>query len=472
MTRSAISRRLLRKVTRRPPFWTGGLVLCGSLIITAACSTGDRVTALRRPALDVSHAAGSFEFTMLASLGDFAPGGGNFSNDFETYGLNNRGVASFVTEVSVGGAVTSSGSSEGLFLARPGEIAQVARFGQPAPGGGTFGPGILGSTPINDRGEVAFAYQLLPATFPLGTNSGLYRFAGKRGGVTAVVVPGSTPAPGGGVFQGVAFDPTLNNRGDIAFDGVVPAGDGVFTADRHGQISTVAQPGDSAPGGTFVDAVSGSINDAGDVAFVGLIAGGYPGVYVKRAATGEIQSIAQRGEPAPGGGTYVSAYGPMINNRGEIAFVGEFAFRTAGLFLRSAQGVVESVVRPGDPLPGGGNLAFVRGGSEYLHLNNAGAVLFLAHLDTGGGRLYVSSGDDLRFVADTGDVIPGAGTIVGPFTAGALNDHGEVFFATKVRDADGVALGSGPGKTIPSVRWVSSFQKEVCLDRKEACYRR
>lgn len=414
-------------------------LLFAPLLFVAGCSSSDQITAPRaRPEFAVSDAARPFAFTPVAFLGDPAPGGGNFDTDFEPYGLNDRGEASFVAEVSVRGAPTSFGTNEGIFVARGGAISQIARFGQPAPGGGTFGPFELGSTPINDAGEVAFAFQLV------GTNAGLYRFSPSTNAVTAVVVPGSTSIPGGGVFAGVDFNPSLNNGGGIAFTGLVPAGSGrgVFKADRQGHISDVASPGDPAPGGgTFDFAALGAINGGGDVAFHAHLAGepGFVSVYLKQAATGQIQSIAHQGEAAPGGGTYVLAAGPVINSRGQVAFIGLLTLSppTGGLFLRS-DGAVVPIARPGDPMPGGGTLVRVFGSSAFLHLNNAGEVSFVARLNTGDFGLYVSSRGVLQLVARIGTVIPGAGTIVAPFfSGGAINEQGRVLFTAQVRDASG-----------------------------------
>ena len=38
---------------------------------------------------------------------------------------------------------------------------------------------------------------------------------------------------------------------------------------------------------------------------------------------GQIISIAHQGDPAPGGGTFRLAFGPAINNRGDVAFIGD-----------------------------------------------------------------------------------------------------------------------------------------------------
>jgi hypothetical protein len=194
---------------------TGCWLLFASLSILAGCSPSDSPTAPQRgPALAIDATPRDFDFTPLAFLGDAAPGGGSFVNDFEPYGLNDGAVASFGADLTTGG--------EGVFFAREEEISEIARSGDPAPGGGTFGPAFLGKTPINDAGEVTFVFELAPETSPLGSNSGLYRFSPHHRGLTPVVVPGRTPAPRGGTFAGVFFDPSLNNEGEIAFGGLVP----------------------------------------------------------------------------------------------------------------------------------------------------------------------------------------------------------------------------------------------------------
>ena len=172
------------------------------------------------------------------------------------------------------------------------------------------------------------------SVFPSGVNAGVYRFSQSTHTVTPVVRPEVTAVPGGGVFKGAHFGVSLNNRGDLVFAGMVPTDEGIhlpdedyiglgvglFKANKKGHISSVVSPGDPAPGGGVFDWAFGpSINDGGDVAFMGHVAGEecrppraspHPAiliaclssVYVKKAATGKIRSIAHAGDPAPGGG--------------------------------------------------------------------------------------------------------------------------------------------------------------------------
>jgi hypothetical protein len=430
-----------------------------------------------------------YTFTRIASLGDPAPGGEGdadafFAIDFEPGGINSSSEAVFVADLVDNGG---EAIGEGIFLARKGELSQIVRAGQDAPGGGTFEDAlVLGPVRLNDGGDVAFAFALTPFTPPLGFNSGVYRFSHSSNEVTPVLVPGVTPAPGGDVFVGTYFRTSINNRGDVGFAGMVPAsigpgasiglGLGAFRADKRGQITSVARPGDPAPGrGTFDFAIDPYINDGGDVGFDAHVVGEEcilprvifcaTSVYFKKATTGEIRSIAHQGEPAPGGGTYRLAFGPVLNNSGEIVFIGDLtlapdAGQALGVFLHS-KGTTIPVARPGDPMPDSGNLVTASFFISNYHLNNRGDVVFNGILNTdvnGDGvpdtGLFVWSKGSLHLVARTGTVIPDIGTIAhlnppgvqAPPLQGAalINDHGEVFFQATLADGSGVLLVATP----------------------------
>lgn len=393
-----------------------------------------------------------YSFSPLAELGDPVPGdptGGLFINDFEPGGINNRGDVVFGADVTTGG--------EGVFFLKKGQtLSQLARSLNAAPGGGSFGNVLfLGPTTLNDQGDTAFAFDLDPFEFPVGANSGVYRRSHSTGVVTPVVRPGVTHAPGGGEFVGGYFGPNLNNGGDLVFPAIIHTEDGIhvtgeaytglgigiFKADKKDHISSVVSPGDPAPGGkTFDFASSPWSNDGGDVAFsahvVGapctadgfapqeLFIGCLPNLYVKKAGTGEIKSIVLAGETAaPGGGTFRAAGSPVMNNQGDIVFLGDLteapdANKIIGVYLYS-QGKIIRVAGPGDVMPGGGKFVTASALSgNQLHVNNSGEVVFTAGLDTTTNTgdipdigLYAWSRGKLRLVARPGTVIPGVGTI-------------------------------------------------------------
>lgn len=437
-----------------------------------------------------------YTFTPVAFLGDPAPGGGTFVNDFEPGGLNSDGDMAVGADVSTGG--------EGVFLRHKGQITELGRTGGAAPGGGSFEFGFLGPVGLNDQGDMVFNFLLKDFTTPFGVNAGVYRYTHTTHIVTPVVVPFVTPVPGGGTFQGVSFQPTINDRRDVVFAGIVVTdqgvhnvpdngepyiglGIGIFEADAKGHMSSVVSPGDAAPGGgTFDYAVEPWVNEGGDISFIGHIAGeesvvtGFPpqadfisalgGLYVKKAATGKIRTIVHEGDPAPGGGNFRQVFHDVMNNRGEIAFNGDVTpapgvNQSIGVFVYSG-GTIRAIARPGNPMPGGGTLvnASIVGGN--VHINNRGDVVFSGVVSTdvdGDGfadtGLFQWSHGQLSVIARTGTVIPGVGTVdelaspqmvippaaIQTTTSGAINnDAGQALFQATLTDGSGVLLLATP----------------------------
>src|SRR5205814_10437307 len=103
--------------------------------------------------------------------------------------------------------------------------------------------------------------------------------------------------------------------------------------------------------------------------------------YLKAAATGIIQSIAHRGDPAPGGGVFRLAFGPVVNSRGDVVFIGHLPPPPAtgaalAVFLFSKKGTTIAVARPGDPMPGGGTFVTAGFFDATYDLNQRGDVSF------------------------------------------------------------------------------------------------
>jgi hypothetical protein len=430
----------------------------------------------------------SYRFTHVATLGSPAPDHGSFDSNFQPYGLNARGEVAFV-------AATLPEGGEGVFAGRPGQLRQILRVGQPAPGGGAFGGfGSLGHSVINDAGDIAVAFTLEPFTLPIGANSGVYRSRHATGALDALVVPYVTPAPGGGTFQGTGFHASLNNRGVIVFPGIIETADGIhiggqpylglglgiFHIDKQGRITSVVSPGDAAPGGGRFDyATAPWLNDRGDIAFGGHVAGEEcidfgvtqdviihcgESVYLRQLFPTRLISIAHQGQPAPGGGIYRLAFGPRLNNRGEVAFIGDLtpapaSLEQLGVFLYS-KGTTRAIARPGDVMPGGGTMVTAATAPLAYHLNNRGDVSFAASLDTDGNGsadaagLYVAGQNGLQLVARTGTVIPGVGTIdyfsfpgdtsLINFAGAVINDNGQLLFQATLTDGRGVLLVAKP----------------------------
>lgn len=442
----------------------------------------------------------SYSFKALAFLGDPVPGGpiagtpANFAFDFEPGVINEDGAVAFGADLSTGG--------EGVFLADAnGKLTSMARTGDTAPDGATFGPLFLGVVTVNDDGSAAVTMHRNNQTFPslLTLDAGLYRFSANRR-LTAELLPGA-PAPGGGTFHGFGFQPVINDEGAIAFGGLIETtigpgnppsnptgfGLGVFLVDEHHRVSKVARPGDPAPGGKTFDFVHIPwLNDEGDVAFtahvqedpciefpVSFPAGNQifcaESIYLRDHETGRITSIVHQGDRAPGGGRFTYAFGQKINDDGQIAFIGALAARppgtghlapdeNAGIFFHS-DGRTIAIARPGDRMPGGGRLVTAGQFTADVSLNDDGVVSFDAVIDSDrdhDGRqdtaLYIWDHGVLTRVVGTGDVIPRLGTVRAlkppdlldfptPFSGSPMNEEGQIALQLTVQDGAGNLKG-------------------------------
>jgi len=182
-----------------------------------------------------------------------------------------------------------------------------------------------------------------------------------------------------------------------------------------------------------------------------------------KSDAGAIGSIAHQRSPAPGGGNYRIAFGPVLNDSGEIAFIGDLTpapgvGQSLAVFLHSGNNTIP-IARPGDALPGGGNLLSASFYVSTYDLNNHGDVSFTATLDTltngaADTGLYVWSRGSLHLVARTGTVIPGVGTILAlkpigfpySYIGGAMNERGQILFTATLDNGSGVLLIATPSE--------------------------
>jgi hypothetical protein len=382
-------------------------------------------------ALHPAEGAPEYTFTPIAFLGDAAPGGGTFNNDFEPSAINNRGDFAFTADLIMPG-------QEGVFLNQGGTLIQLARFGLSAPGGGTFASGELGNIGFNEEGDAAFGFTLEPLNyffssdgFGEGANGGIYRYSHTTQEITPIAFTGS-PAPGGGAFAGVGFDINMNSRGTMAFIGMLGTADnpaqGIFLADKSGNLTSVVAPGTPAPnGGTWVNAYAPHLNNQDDMVFDGYSTSDTPGatsLYLRNHASGNLELVSKAGDPLPGGGVLQAAWAPRINDAGDIAFGAPLGAPVALSFytgplaicLRRGQDLLQ-IAANGDPMPGGGHISLIPAADWSWGLNNRGEVAFAATLDTSASPgtpdegLYIYSGGALHLIARTGTIIPGVGTI-------------------------------------------------------------
>src|SRR5439155_17295933 len=177
-------------------------------------------------------------------------------------------------------------------------------------------------------------------------------------------------------------------------------------------------------------------------------------------ADGKIVSLVHQGDAAPGGGGFRSTpFGPVINAKDEVLFVGDLTpppdrLQDLGVFL-ARNGTVVSIAVPGQELPGGGHLVTTAHQYGNWQLNDNSEAAFSALLDTdtlGFGAndtgLYRWHDGSLEVVARTGMQISGLGTLLSlsppgfrlPFSGALLNDRGRIVFQATFITPDGSLL--------------------------------
>jgi len=396
-----------------------------------------------------------YTYSVVATLGILAPGTGGFFHcgDFEPGDINSRGDVAFASDLAANRNCDPSAAGEGLYARYNGITRKIARTGDPISGTLNYGPGVLSPPGMNDSGDVAFGFctDIPSAWFTLcGTVAGVFRYDSVRQNVSPVLLPGD-PAPGGTTFRGTDAHTDLNNRGEIATVGVIdtyagnctnPAaacfglGRGVYVFDRFNNPKKIAAPGDPAPdsSSTFDDAWDPNLNNSGDVAFGGHVTGEtcvggddstlgcFDSLYLYRASTGQISSIAHQGMSAPGGGKFRYAFNGRLNEGGDASFIGAFnedqTENGVFLFLRKHPGTLLAVARVGDTLPGGAMKNATQSQGSHA-IDNSANVAFSAVLDAdsnGDGLddtgVYLWSNGKITAVVKTGTVIPKKGTVV------------------------------------------------------------
>lgn len=258
---------------------------------------------------------------------------------------NDKGTTAFI------GTYTDP-DGRGLFMFEGGQLKLIARSGQriSRDSESTFSEHYY-PTQINERNEVAFLARV-------GDKSGV--FVARPGGIEKISFIGEPSPIKGANYLGFGNrTPAINNKGEIAFaafyDGP-DAGRGLFLKGA-GEVKIVAKSGDPIPGTTwnFTDFNSPAINDRGDIAFVGNFGGRNRGLFVKTAKG--IVPVALADQRIPGGtkdDVFNNFTPPSINDRGEIVFYAQWKTLTGvdiGIFHYDEKGALRLLIRRGEKMP-------------------------------------------------------------------------------------------------------------------------
>lgn len=419
--------------------------------------------------------------TLIGQRGSTAPDGqATFTGFLRLAGPSKGGLVSFLSLEKI----TEDVRRLVLYLADTSGLTELARNGEPAPGGGIFRdfPQIIG---VNDQAQVAFVGRTAESPDDIFGDTDGYYLSGE-GGIEVLVREGES-APGGGTifklcipgFLGCAYRyGELSGNGRISFVAALAGTDddrALFIADSSG-ITELARKGDPVPGGNgvfedFFDPAGP--NESGQVAFIGRISGSSggendnEGIYI--ADESGVTELAREGDTVPGGngsfGDFVFLTG--LNDSGEAAFIAILDGTSGGesdneaLYIASEAGITE-LARNGEPAPGGGGGIL----SSILiptNPNESGDVAFDASIEGGDEGLPVDSGiflasdSGITKLIRVGDSGPGG---VGRFTGfllGGLNDSGQVIFRSRLFQNKSSVEGLyrvGPGSSVAALAQV------------------
>jgi hypothetical protein len=348
-----------------------------------------------------------------------------------------------------GDLIVADAFSGSLYRFSNGVLTRLIGAGDPAPSGGTFS--ILLNPAINSSGQIAFQ------AFTSTGADGIFLFSN---GVTTKIITSGDVFPDGVPF-GFPNPPAISDSGQVVFGGVSNSilDSGLFSF-ANGQLTIPIRVLTSLPNGTVLNSVFiTSVNNAGQIAFSAITEpGNDQGQFL--FANGQISSIAVTGQAAPEGGVFNSGDegGGIINNAGQVLFVGSRALHGPALYLFSSN-QLQRVIGQGDAIPRQPTFAF----PTATGIGSGDLVLISDRTFPGGNGGYTvtpasGNGPGKSSVAIHDGEGLGADGVVDFLFGFSMNKHGQVAAGVS-SDARGtitltqkgslsVLVDSGPNSTI------------------------
>jgi hypothetical protein len=268
------------------------------------------------------------------------------------------------------GLIVFKGSYAGLsglfvYTTQTGTNAAAVLSGSSAPSGGNF-TNTFGNYLINSAGQIAFSAKTSTGA------TGIYVWTpGSTPSISTVAVTGGT-APNFSSFASVtpgAFDA----KGEVAFFATLSSGgSGLYLGTTTATPTAIAVSNTAAPSGGNYAFTSSSedvrLDAFSDILFQAPLTGGSAdsGLFLKRALTGLIETVALQGQTASGASYPLATLQPTANNypgeftalapSGEVWFLNpvyETDHYSQGIFRYRLDGTLEKVVMRGDTEPTG-----------------------------------------------------------------------------------------------------------------------
>jgi len=352
-------------------------------------------------------------------------------------------------------------SDSAIWAEKNGVLNLVARQNNPAPGmpGGQnyYDVAVFRQSRIGGRVAFQSSTRSDPSSFGFGIwseTNGLLQLVARNG----VQAPGTSS---GSTFN-YFYNPSVNSSGNAAFQADLTVGSGGVTADNSrgvwgggDTLHLVARKGSQAPGtptGAVFNVFGDEdrrvlINDAGQVALIAVLKNGVGGVtsandvgiWLETGGTLTLKVRAGSAIPSLPGVSFNSLYEPMLNNAGQLAFIGASA-QGNGLWTEGGGSLHLAVSANAAPagVATGGSIDYF----ESVDFNDAGKTAFIARLTSSNGSivngndsgLWVETNNGLELIAREGSHAPGtpSGAVFDEACSGcgnfALNATGQVAF--------------------------------------------
>lgn len=321
------------------------------------------------------------------------------------------------------------GGQAGVFRLQrsTGTIIKVAGLGDAAPGdisglgpvGGRFRSLLSNSYAVNSSGKVL----ITPLIQGGLVNTAAYLWDGEAG-LSKIVITGDLEAATGQPITvitrvGSGGNP-INDAGQVVFSGILSGAISIFLGQQGMAPRKIARGGEPAPGGgNFVsfDTENALINESGDVVFLGLTTIGR-GLFIY-GTDGTISRAVGTGEAGPAGTTFSFLEGTVsFNNSGELFFAarlegGANDVPRAGYFRKSKSEAWEAIALDGDLAPAGGDYAITLSTTDGM-INDNGDIAFRASLEGGtadSGFFLRRAGQPTKKILLQGETAPGTGTV-------------------------------------------------------------
>jgi len=212
-------------------------------------------------------------------------------------------------------------------------------------------------------------------------------------------------------------------------------------------VRTVALFGDPAPGapagvtfGTFESYAAPTLNNRGDVAFESFLTDDSIGIWVTRNGNSmELASIT--GQRAPGrpdltNFDFVGMGQPLLNDRGQLAFMASVQTDVSansnrtGIWREGTSEGLSLVVLEGQQIAGAPGESYLNGTLRSLRTNNAENLAFMSGHSANPELWTVDSDDNLVLIARDGDTNPNLQLTyrLNTLYAPSLNDNGQIAF--------------------------------------------